>query len=154
MIGESTGTSTSTVGAMYSSSGSVCPPAATVPLPIRPASRSKFFRFDDPPVVGALLGVLAVEVADRLLELGHEFVLDLWPDQHVIGRGADVSRVDEAAERDAACCGPDVRRGVDDGRVLAPQLEHGRGEVLRRRLVDDLADRGASGGEDQVPLLR
>jgi hypothetical protein len=42
---------------------------------------------------------------------------------------------------------------VHDGGALAAQFEHGRGEVLRRRLVDDLADLRAAGEEDEVPVL-
>jgi hypothetical protein len=37
--------------------------------------------------------------------------------------------------------------------ALAAQFKHGRGEVLRRRLVDDLADLRAAGEEDEIPVL-
>ena len=43
---------------------------------------------------------------------------------------------------------------MDDHRVLAAELEDRRRQVLRGGLVDDLADAGAPGEEDEVPVLR
>jgi hypothetical protein len=42
---------------------------------------------------------------------------------------------------------------VDDRRVLAAQLEYGRGQVLRGRLVNDLPDGRTPREEDEVPVL-
>jgi hypothetical protein len=42
---------------------------------------------------------------------------------------------------------------VDNRGVLAAQLEHARRQVPGRRLVNDLADLGAAGEEDEIPLL-
>ena len=95
---------------------------------------------DDAAVVGARLGVVAVEVLDRLDEVLDELVLDLGPHEDVVGRGADLPGVGVAAVGDAPGGGLDVGRRVDDGRALAPELEHGGGEVLGGGLVDDLAD--------------
>src|SRR5271165_33221 len=67
--------------------------------------------------------------------------------------GADVPVVDVPAERDPPGGGPDDRRGMHDGGVLAAQLEYGGGEVPGGGLVHDLADLRAAGEEDQVPLL-
>ena len=71
----------------------------------------------------------------------------------MVGCGADMARVHKAAVGDAPSRRPDVGRGVDDGRVLAPEFQHGRGEVLGGGLVHDLAHWGAAGEKDEVPLL-
>ena len=47
----------------------------------------------------------------------------------------------------------EISRRVDNCGVLAAQLEHARSQIPGGRLMNDLADLGAAGEEDEVPLL-
>ena len=108
---------------------------------------------DDATVVRALLRVVAVEVVHRLYDVRDELVLDVGPHQDVVGCSADLAAVDVPAVGDTPGRGLDVGRGVHDGGVLAAELEHRRGEVLGRGLMNDLADLRAPREKDQVPVL-
>ena len=65
-----------------------------------------------------------------------------------------MARVHVAPVGDAAGGGFQIGRGMDDRRILAAQFQHAWGQVLRGGFVDDLADAGAAGEENQIPLLR
>ena len=105
---------------------------------------------DDAGVVGAGGGIGAVEVTDGAADLLHELLVSGACDEHVVGRDARLTRVQELAECDAPRRDLDVGGGVDDDGGFATELERQRGQMLRGRLHDDPADAAVAGVEDVV----
>jgi hypothetical protein len=102
---------------------------------------------------GEAAGSAPVELADDLDQLVDQGVLALAVDEHVVGGDAGLAGVEELAPRHAVGGDAEVGARGDDGRRLAPELEHGGREVLGRRLGHDLAHGGGAGEEDVVPAL-
>ena len=108
---------------------------------------------DDARVIG-VAGERRVHRADRLAQRGDERVEPCARHQHVVGRNARLSGVEELAERDASRGLGQVAIGVDDRRRLSAELERHRCQVLGRGLRDLPADGGRPGEEQVVERQR
>ena len=108
---------------------------------------------DDPAVVRADSGVVAVEGGHRRPQVREELELDRLVHQHVVGCHAGLAGVAEPAPGDPP--GGDLERcvAVDQARRLAAELEDDGGEVLGGLLEHDLADAAAAREEDEVESL-
>jgi hypothetical protein len=73
-------------------------------------------------------------------------------DVGVSWRGAPLAAPSHGTPDDFLGCIGDVGGVVHQRRILAPEFEQHRRQILRRRLHDDLADLGAA-GEEEPSLL-
>ena len=110
-------------------------------------------RVDHPPIVRTRFRIVAEEVADRVLKASQERILHLGPDQHMVGGGTDLPRVEITPIGDSVRRCFQVRRGMHDRGILAAKLQDAWRQVFGRGLMDDLADLRAAREEDEVPFL-
>ena len=108
---------------------------------------------DDLPVCVVVDGRRAELAADLQRKLVHELVAHGFVHEHVVGRDACLTAIEELAPRDSPGGEPDLGRRIDDARTLAAEFEHGRRQVLGALFEHDLAHRLASREEHQVELL-
>ncbi|EAU65357.1 conserved hypothetical protein [Stigmatella aurantiaca DW4/3-1] len=109
-----------------------------------------------PGEVRALLARLllrAVEGREGLLGVLQKLLLPGGVDEDVVRRDAGLPRVDALAPHHPLRRGLHVRRGIDDDRRLAAQLQRHPGQVPGRRRHHPLADARVAGEEEVVEGL-
>ena len=138
---------------MYRSLASALPPQTTSPSLEQLRQPLEVAVVDDPAVVRADSGVVAVEGGHRRPQVREELELDRLVHQHVVGCHAGLAGVAEPAPGDPP--GGDLERcvAVDQARRLAAELEDDGGEMLGGLLEHDLADVAAAREEDEVESL-
>jgi hypothetical protein len=70
--------------------------------------------------------------------------------EHVIGRDAGLSGVDQFPPRDPVYHAIEIARGINDGRRLTAQFQSDGGQIFGCRLCDFPADRGRSGKDEVI----
>jgi len=80
-------------------------------------------RVDDSAVVRAFLGIAAVELDQRFLEVFQERSGDILEHKDIVGRGTGLAGVVPPALGDAAGRDAQVGRRMDDGRAFAAKFE-------------------------------
>ncbi len=108
---------------------------------------------DDPPEVGVVAGVVAVELVQRRHHLLHQGVAHRCLGQDVVGGDAGLAGVEALAPHDAPGGHVQVGVGGHDGRALPAQLQGDRGEVACRSSHHHSAHVGAAGEQDVVEAL-
>jgi hypothetical protein len=108
---------------------------------------------DDTGEVWALLGVVAVELANRRGHAIDQSVVHMVVNQHVVRGNAGLAGVEELSEHNPLGGHVQVGALIDDARTLAPELQSDRREMPGGRRHDDAADGAVAGVEDVIPLL-
>src|SRR5258708_39778814 len=99
-------------------------------------------------------GVLGFEAGDRLLDLVDQLVADRRLGEDIVGRDAELGRVDQLGPCDPLGGNLDVGVFRHDARALAAELQGARRQRRRRALVRLAPDLGAAGEQQMVEALR